>query len=170
VSDEFFAAQEQWSGLNATEMATSMKLSGNAVHWVISFVAAFFAYAPTALAADQFLNAGDAPPAWTAFASRLKIACEKELRAGNDVSRRLKDRLTKIQANAVPGTDPMRVAVKIWVAPAGVVSRVSFPPLSDEQATRELQTVLLRATPGAPPANLLQPVQLSISLKPRSQP
>jgi hypothetical protein len=147
-----------------------MKLSGDAVHWVISLVAVLIACSPRASAADQFLNAGDAPPAWTAFASRLKIACEKELRADNDVSRQLNDRLTKIQANAVPGTDPMRVAVKIWVAPAGVVSRASFPPLSDEQATRELQTILLRAIPGAPPADLLQPVQLSISLKPRIQP
>lgn len=147
-----------------------MKLSGDAVHWVISLVAVFIAYAPTASAADQFLNAGDAPPAWTAFASRLKIACEKELGADNDVSRRLNDRLTKIQASAVPGSDPMRVAVKIWVASAGAIDRVSFAPLSDGEATSDLQIILRRAKPGVPPADLLQPVQLSISLKPRSQP
>lgn len=147
-----------------------MKSSGAVVHWLLSAVAVLIAITPRASAADHFLDAGAAPPAWAAFASRLKIACEKELRANNDVSRRLNDRLTKIQADAGPGSDPMRVAVKIWVSPFGVVERVSFAPLSDGEATGDLQIILSRAKPGVPPADLLQPVQLSIALKPRSQP
>lgn len=120
-----------------------------------------------AVHAEPFRSAAEAPAAWGAFAARLKAACERALQADDDTGKRLQESLRKFQADTPPDEPPMRVAVRLWVKRDGAIDRVSFPSLGDPKATADLSTLLMRANAGAPPADLLQPVRLSLSLAPR---
>ena len=113
---------------------------------------------------QPFRSAADAPASWGTFAARLKSACELTLRADDEIARRLQTSLDKLRAASPPDEPPMHVAVSLWIAADGTINRVSFPPLADQRATADLKSLLLRASPGAPPADMLQPVRLSLSL------
>jgi hypothetical protein len=123
--------------------------------------------APSRTLADTFRNAADAPATWGAFSKRLKLACETALHADNPMSRRLNTALSKLRTTANPDEPPMRVKVSLWISPIGGIDRVSFPPLGSEQATSDLNALLTQVTAGAPPPDMLQPVQLLLSLAPQ---
>lgn len=121
----------------------------------------------TAVHAEPLRSAAEAPPAWLAFAVRLKAACERALQVDDETGRRLQESLHKLQVATSRDEPPMRVAISLWIKRDGTVDRVSFPSLGDPQATSDLRALLSRANAGAPPADLLQPVRLSVSLAPR---
>lgn len=123
--------------------------------------------ASTGAMAESFRNAADAPPSWGVFAKRLKSACESALQANNPIARRLNDALEKIQTAAKPDEPPLRVRVSLWIALNGTISRVAFTPLASDQATADLSALLTRVSAGVPPADMLQPIHLSLSLTPR---
>ncbi len=132
-----------------------------------ALVVGVYVVPPMNAMAESFRNASDAPPSWGAFATRLKSACESALQANDPIARRLNDTLEKIQAAAKPDELPLRVKVSLWIASSGVIDRVAFAPLPSEQAASDLNALLMRGSVGAPPGDMLQPVQLSLSLKPR---
>ncbi|MTD92721.1 hypothetical protein GIW81_00035 [Hyphomicrobium sp. xq] len=111
-------------------------------------------------------SAAEAPLAWREFSARLKAECEKTLQADDETARRLQATLETLRASS-PDQAPLRVLVSVWVGGVGDVDRISFQPLPTEQASADLKTLLSRATPGAPPADMLQPVRLMLSLTPR---
>ncbi len=116
--------------------------------------------------ADPFRSAADAPAAWGVFAKRLKLACEAALHANILASQRLNSELHKLQA-ANPDEPPLRVKVSLWIAPTGAITRVASPPLPSEQATADLNALLAHVSAGPPPRDLLQPLQLMLSLAPQ---
>jgi hypothetical protein len=111
-------------------------------------------------------TAAEAPLAWREFSTRLKAECEKALHGGDETARRLQAAVETLHGSS-PEQAPLRVVVSIWVDGIGSIERVSFQPLSSEQATADLKTLLSRASPGPPPADMLQPVRLMLSLGPR---
>ncbi len=121
----------------------------------------------TGAIAEPFRNAADAPPAWGVFAQRLKSASESALQANNPTARRLNDALEKLRTAANPDEAPIRVKVSLWIASSGAIDRVAFAPLPSDQATSDLNALLMRVSAGAPPGDMLQPVQLSLSLTAR---
>lgn len=118
--------------------------------------------------AETYRSAAEAPAAWGAFAARLKSACERALQADDETGKRLQESLHKLQADTSRDEPPMRVAVRLWIKRDGAIDRVSFPSLGNPQVTADLKTLLSRINAGAPPADLLQPVRLSLSLAPRN--
>jgi hypothetical protein len=123
--------------------------------------------APYRGTAEPYRSAVDAPLAWGVFSKHLKSECELALQANNEIARRLNAELEKLQAAAKSNDPPVRVNVSLWIKPTGAVERVSFAPLSTDQATSDLNMLLTGVEAGAPPADMLQPVRLLLSLEPR---
>src|SRR5436190_2075595 len=137
-------------------------------HWVIyTFASAIPAagYGP-AIAQQPAKSAAEAPSTWREFSLRLKAACEKTMQGSDETARRLQTSLAAPRSDS-PDQAPPRVMVSVWIDRVGAVERASFAPLSTEQATQDLKTLLSRASPGAPPADMLQPVRLMLSLTSR---
>lgn len=109
-------------------------------------------------------SVAEAPAAWREFSARLKAECEKSLQGQDGTAQRLQSALAALRG-ASPAQVPARVIVSVWVDGVGTVQHVSFDPLPTAQATADLKAVLSRALPGAPPADMLQPVRLMLSLK-----
>src|SRR5262249_31127363 len=117
--------------------------------------------------AQTFRPAAEAPAAWTAFAKTLQTRSEAALRADDEVARRLQTALEKLRV-ANPDQPPLKIAMRVWVAASGRVERVTFTALPDAAADADLRTLLSRVMVGAPPAGMLQPVHLRLSLEPRN--
>jgi len=64
---------------------------------------------------------------------------------------------------------PAALTVKTWIGDDGIVRRIDFPSLGDAQAEEDLREVLVGQDIGeAPPADMLQPLYLRLSLQWRS--
>lgn len=140
---------------------------GAYTHCVSSMLAAAMLAAGYGAAISQqpSRSAAEAPSSWREFSLRLKAECEKALHGDDETARRLQASL-KEQGRSREKT-PLRVPVSIWIDGVGGIERVSFQPLPTEQATADLNALLSRASPGAPPADMLQPVRLMLSLTAR---
>jgi hypothetical protein len=143
--------------------------SGGAyAHWVsFTLASAILAagFGP-AMAQQPTKSAAEAPSTWSQFASRLKSECEKTLQADDDTARRLRASLEALRASSAE-QPPLRVLVSVWIGAVGGIDRVSFQALPTGEATADLKTLLSRASPGPPPADMLQPVRLMLSLTTR---
>lgn len=117
--------------------------------------------------AQAFRSATEAPAAWNEFAGNLRARSEASLRADDEVARRFQIALEKLKS-AGGGSPSAMLAVKVWIAPSGHVERVSFAPLADANADADLKILLTRVVADAPPADMLQPIRLKLSLEPRN--
>ncbi len=117
--------------------------------------------------ADAFKSAAEAPLAWSEYSVRLKAACETALQADEPTARRLNAALENMKAAAQQKEAQTRVKVSLWIGPSGTIVKVDFPPLPSPEASVDLRLLLATISAGSPPPDMLQPVQLMLSLVPR---
>ncbi|WP_024506336.1 hypothetical protein [Bradyrhizobium sp. ARR65] len=115
---------------------------------------------------SDYRSALSAPADWQAFASRLQTRFQDELSA-EDVVRQFQDEAARRGRGADPAVDV--VTVRAWIMSDGRIERVEFGQIDPGLAVR-LRALLTRANVGTPPSDMLQPVHLRLSLKPKGQP
>jgi hypothetical protein len=128
--------------------------------------------APTPAAADpapapqgDYRPAEAAPPTWQAFARQLQSRFQEKL-AEDDVAQQVQEALARAKA-ANASADVL--AVRAWILPDGQIERVEFGQTAPLLAVR-LHALLSRVNVGAPPPDMLQPVHVRLSLRPKDQP
>ena len=113
--------------------------------------------------AQDYRTAGGAPPSWTRFAKLVRFHFEYRMGADEAVANRFRSYLRE-HAGKEDGPPPA-LEVHAWLNPDGTVERVTFAPLKNAQADDDLHTILRRGKIGeAPPADMLQPLNLRFSL------
>jgi hypothetical protein len=65
--------------------------------------------------------------------------------------------------------EPRNVIARVWVSRDGKIERLDFDGLDDATA-RELRTLVSKDDVGQPPPDMLQPIQLRLSLRPKPDP
>lgn len=113
---------------------------------------------------SDYLPASAAPPSWVQFSKLVKYRFESWLGASDPVAKRLRAYLIN-GAGREDGAPPV-IRVRAWINPDGSVERVAFATLHNTQADSDFQTILKRGNVGeAPPADMLQPLNLRFSLR-----
>lgn len=116
--------------------------------------------APTA--GLNYRGSAQAPPSWAQFSKLVKYRFETWISANETVANRFRTYLKHAERADGP---PQNLSVRVWLNPDGTVERVSFPPLGDSQADKDLHTILKRGNIGeAPPPEMLQPINLRFVL------
>jgi len=118
--------------------------------------------APAVAQRADFQSAAAAPAAWQAFAKQLQSQFQQQLAGEDAVARQVRD----IMAGHGVGSNPSSVVVRAWILPSGTVERVDLDGLEADVAG-PLRTLLVRDNVGVPPADMLQPLHLRLSLSPR---
>jgi hypothetical protein len=111
----------------------------------------------------DYRDPAQAPPSWAQFSKLVKYRFETWISADEPMANRLRSYL--IEHGKGDDGQPWTLTVRVWLNPDGTVERVKFPPLGNDQADTDLETVLKRGNIGeAPPPEMLQPVNLRFSL------
>jgi hypothetical protein len=101
--------------------------------------------------------ASSAPLAWTQFGQKVRDRLQQRLAADDEQTRHA----YKLLGAVGPGG---AVLAKVWIDPTGAVERIEFDGLNSECALA-LRAILSRvAIGGNPPADMLQPVRLKLTL------
>src|SRR5579864_6937114 len=118
---------------------------------------------PVPARAQEYREAGAAPPSWIQFAKRVKFRFEDWIGADDAVANRFR---SYVREHAGKDDGPPReLEVRAWLNPDGTVERVTFASLKNAQADDDLRTILKRGNIGeAPPPEMLQPLKLRFSL------
>jgi hypothetical protein len=114
---------------------------------------------------SDYRPAAAAPTAWQTFAKQLQNGFQEQL-AADDVAQEVQRAMA---ARVSGGNAPAEVLVRAWILPSGQIERVEFNQIAPLFAIR-LRAILSRANVGAPPADMLQPVHVRLSLRPKEQP
>ena len=113
--------------------------------------------------AAPFKRPSEAPPSSVQFSKLVKYRFEEWLRADDPIANRFRI-YVKVHAGRWDGPPPM-MTLRAWINRDGSVARVTFPPLKDSGATRDLDLLLTRGNIGeGPPPDMLQPINLRFSL------
>jgi hypothetical protein len=125
--------------------------------------------AATSVAAQDsnYRSAASAPAAWQTFAKQLKARFEQRLAADDPEARKLQDDMAKQDAE---NAKPLTFGVRAWIRPDGEIERVEFDGLDDDNLKISLRAILGCCEVGAPPSDMLQPLRLRLSLRPKDQP
>ncbi|MBB4380750.1 hypothetical protein [Bradyrhizobium sp. SBR1B] len=118
---------------------------------------------PVAADRSDYRAADAAPPAWQAFAGRLKEKIEQRLASDDKRARHFQEYLDR----RVTGGDaaPVTFVLRAWVSSDGRLHRVEFDGLDDPKASVELRALLTGGNVGVPPPEMLQPLHLRFSLR-----
>jgi len=118
---------------------------------------------PDVVRAQDYRATGSAPPSWIAYAKLVRVRFEDRIGADDAVANRFRSYL--LEHVGKEDGPPATLEVRAWLNPDGTVERVTFPPLKNAQADDDLHTILRRGKIGeAPPADMLQPLNLRFSL------
>lgn len=131
----------------------------------------FAAAATTSVASAQeagYRSAPAIPASWQTFAKQLQGRFEQRLAADDKDARSLQDYMAKRDAG--PNAPPLAFVVRTWVLPDGKVERLEFDGLDDREIAVYLRTLLIRGNVGLPPPDMLQPLRLRLSIRPKPQP
>jgi hypothetical protein len=115
-----------------------------------------------------YRSAATAPASWQAFARQFQDRFEQRLAADDQEARSFQDYLTKREAG--PDAPTLTFVARTWVLPDGSVERLEFDGLKDDQVAVHLRGLLTRDNVGAPPPDMLQPLRLRLSLRPKERP
>lgn len=127
--------------------------------------------AGTSMAAAQdagYRSAATAPASWQAFAKQLQGHFEQRLAADDKDARSFQEYVSKREAGS--NASPLTFVARTWVLPDGKVERLEFDGLDDKEIAVHLRTLLTRDNVGTPPADMLQPLRLRLSLRPHDRP
>ncbi|ABD88458.1 hypothetical protein [Rhodopseudomonas palustris] len=134
--------------------------------WLTRSVAIVAAGTWSAAAQDAgYRSAATAPVAWQAFAKQLQSRFEQRLADADKDAITFQDGVTK--RNAGPNVAPLTFVARAWVLPDGKVERLEFDGLDDKEIAVSLRQLLIRVNVGNPPADMLQPLRLRLSLRPK---
>jgi hypothetical protein len=143
-------------------MQRSLASPGLLTACVVTCLAALSPAATVGQSLD-YRDAKQAPPSWVHFAKLVQYRFESWIDGDDEIATRFRKYVTDHAANE--GGLPPALAVKAWVNPDGTVAKVSFSALNDPKADTDLRTILTRGNIGeAPPADMLQPLNLRFSL------
>jgi hypothetical protein len=109
-------------------------------------------------------SAAQAPSSWREFAQQLQGKLVQRLAAHTEAV----NKLAKQMAGGADAkeAEPRNVIARVWVSRAGKIERLEFDGIDDATA-RELRTLMSKDDVGQPPPDMLQPVQLRLSLRPK---
>jgi hypothetical protein len=119
--------------------------------------------APVAAESSGYRSATTVPETWQVFARQLQQRFEQQLAGDSDAARRIQDYLTRQGGGA--DAPALRLVVRAWVLTDGKVSRVEVDGMDDAGMRVELRALLMAGGVGAPPAEMLQPLHLRLSLR-----
>ncbi|WDD91366.1 hypothetical protein Bsp3421_001274 [Burkholderia sp. FERM BP-3421] len=101
------------------------------------------------------VRAGDAPPAWVAYAQQVSA----RLHAALDEDNADAQRFYAFFEQRAAGQPRIELPISTWLDAHGRVTRVEWPPLDDPQAEAALRALLLRqAMASPPPRGMRQPI------------
>jgi hypothetical protein len=124
---------------------------------------------PLAAASMPEAQPAQIPQAWLAYAERAGQSLSAWL--SSDAPAALRLRATLDSSRTGPDRPPPPVSVAIWIGADGTVTRVSGPFPVDSSANADLQGLLVgHRLPSSPPADMLQPLRLSLQLEPAPAP
>jgi len=116
----------------------------------------------------DYRPAAAAPAAWQEFAKRLQSRFQQRLAADDEGVRQFQDYMAK-RAGAAD-TPSLTLVVRTWILPDGKIERIEFDGLDDPAAAVNLRALLAGGDVGTPPPDMLQPLRLRLSLRPKDQP
>ncbi len=132
--------------------------------WAAGLAGVLGLASPTAALA-QSLPPEAAPAAWVEYAEAATAAVSGWLSEDGKAASRL--RLYLYQT--LPTAQPARpLELRLWISPEGIVSRVGFDSLSQEEADADLLGAVQGRRLSPPPVGMLQPLRLAIQLDPAS--
>lgn len=127
--------------------------------------------AATSVGAAQdtgYRSAATAPASWQAFARQLQSRFEQRLASDDKESRAFQDHMSK--GDAASNVQSPTIVARAWILPDGKVERLEFDGLNNEEIAVDLRALLTRENVGVPPPDMLQPLRLRLSLRPKDQP
>lgn len=126
------------------------------------------AFGTATSASARRVEAGQAPPAWIAYAQVVSDVVQTRLTADDPVALRLRDYL-----NQLPGAGESTGAVlkiAFWIDGKGRIARIDHAPFAQTEPNDDLRALLVGLTLSrSPPKGMLLPLRLSIQIKPKSQ-
>ncbi len=108
------------------------------------------------------------PAYWASYAQLVSNPLLAWLDDGSDpAANKLRGYLDRVTADPGAATSPAASdIVRIWIAPDGHITKVTFNSLGDQQADVELRQILTRGPIGEPPpADMPEPLVLRLRLK-----
>ncbi len=127
------------------------------------FAADASAKASSAVIEDSnYRSAAAAPETWQTFARQVRARFEQQLAGDDEKARRLQDYMSGRENGGGPA---MNFTLRAWVQPDGRVSRVEFEGVDDAKAIGDLRGLLTDDDVGAPPPDMLQPLNMRLSLQ-----
>lgn len=108
-----------------------------------------------------------APIAWQTFARDVQARFEQRLAADDKDARAFQDKIAKRRRSSDVAS--LKFTVRTWVTPGGKVERVAFDASDDSNFVAGLRALLTGVEVGVPPPDMLQPLQLRLSLRPKDE-
>lgn len=133
--------------------------------WLGSVAALLSTTATTQAAVAQrtdYRAATAVPATWQDYAKRLQQRIQDRLAGDDDAARSFQVHLE----NRSQAAGSISVVARIWTMSGGGIERIEFDGLEGEAAVY-LRALLLRVDIGPPPRDMLQPLRLRLSLRPR---
>lgn len=115
---------------------------------------------------SDYRSAAAAPAAWQEFAKQLQNRFQQRLAADDEPARRFLDDVAKL-AGGKDAAAPTLI-VRAWILPDGKIERVESQGLDSVAAVR-LRALLAGEGVGLPPSDMLQPLQLRLTLRPNDK-
>lgn len=141
-----------------------MATASSFLRYLSAGLAALFGLASSPAVQAQSLSPEAAPAIWVAYAEAATVAVAGWLEADDEAASRLRRGLFGAEMSADPSTASLEL--KLWIAPDGLVSRLGFEPLGDEQAEADLRATVAGRRLPPPPGDMLQPLRLAVQLEP----
>lgn len=118
----------------------------------------------SSLASDSAANDVEAARLWQAYALDVARVLQHKLGSPDDVeATRLHRYLQDLSDAGTPLEE--RTIFRIWISDAARIVKVSFGTLGSAEADRDLRVLLTGSKlPGAPPADMPQPIILKLGL------
>ena len=131
---------------------------------LLAAMLAFTGLATGAAAAPAAVTLEQAPHEWVVYAQSAMEVVAGWLNGEVAPGPRLREYFFKHASDQ--GQNPQPLLLKLWVGGDGAVTRVESQSLGDEQAEKDLQTLLLGQRLAPPPKNILLPMRVAVQLAP----
>lgn len=112
-------------------------------------------------------SADDVPASWRDFALQLQARLQQRLAADDAIAGKVADDMGGRGKDAADASPPT-VMIRVWISPSGNIERLVFDDFNGKAADA-LRLVLTSGDVGLPPPDMLQPLRLRLSLRPKPQ-